>query len=327
MRDGESGPFGQMLYFVACPPGETAAIIMTKGGGDMIGENIRSARKAKGISQEELAVQLHVVRQTVSKWERGLSVPDGDILVQMAQLLEVPVSQLLGSELPDQTVPDLTAELTRLNEVLAIKNQAEALREQANRKRGLILFLSFAALVVAMGVGNEVVSIVLTGSCALAALIILYRNLALLTSLTTQDRKLGALRITTIFDIAVLLLMVGIIALDRAALIQLSQKGETLLAVAVMSVVMLFVGLIAPKLPFNRHTGLRLPWTVQDEDTWNVAHRVLGLISLPMVLLYLAAAWTVRRVEVVSVVTMLLWVGIPGVISYLFFWKKLHGKL
>lgn len=47
----------------------------------MLNENIKRARKAKGLSQEELAVKLNVVRQTVSKWENGLSVPDSDLLI------------------------------------------------------------------------------------------------------------------------------------------------------------------------------------------------------------------------------------------------------
>lgn len=63
----------------------------------MINENIRHFRKAKGISQEEMAVKLNVVRQTVSKWENGLSVPDVDVLIHMANLLDVSVSQLLGN--------------------------------------------------------------------------------------------------------------------------------------------------------------------------------------------------------------------------------------
>ena len=63
----------------------------------MIGDNIRALRRERGMSQEQLAVGLHVVRQTISKWEKGLSVPDADMLVQLAALLQVPVSQLLGS--------------------------------------------------------------------------------------------------------------------------------------------------------------------------------------------------------------------------------------
>ena len=73
----------------------------------MIGENIKHFRKAQKISQEELAVKLNVVRQTVSKWENGLSVPDADVLVRMADLLGVSVSQLLGVETDDcSTIPE-----------------------------------------------------------------------------------------------------------------------------------------------------------------------------------------------------------------------------
>ena len=64
----------------------------------MIDKNIKHFRKAKGMSQEEMAVKLNVVRQTVSKWENGLSVPDADVLIRMAELLNVSVSQLLGIE-------------------------------------------------------------------------------------------------------------------------------------------------------------------------------------------------------------------------------------
>lgn len=78
----------------------------------MIGEQIKTARKAKGVSQEELAVRLGVVRQTVSKWENGMSVPDADVLIQIAELLDVPVSQLLGME-PESGVQDIHSALTR----------------------------------------------------------------------------------------------------------------------------------------------------------------------------------------------------------------------
>ena len=64
----------------------------------MINENIKHLRKTRGMSQEEMAVKLNVVRQTVSKWEKGLSIPDADVLIEMANLLDVSVSQLLGIE-------------------------------------------------------------------------------------------------------------------------------------------------------------------------------------------------------------------------------------
>ena len=62
----------------------------------MLNENMKTIRKSKGLSQQELAVRLNIVRQTVSKWEQGLSVPDSDMLISISEVLEIPVSTLLG---------------------------------------------------------------------------------------------------------------------------------------------------------------------------------------------------------------------------------------
>ena len=62
----------------------------------MLNENIKVIRKSKGLSQQELAIKLNVVRQTISKWEQGLSVPDSDMLILISEALETPVSTLLG---------------------------------------------------------------------------------------------------------------------------------------------------------------------------------------------------------------------------------------
>ena len=163
----------------------------------MLGENIRHFRKAKGLRQEELAERVHVVRQTVSKWENGLSVPDAEQLRDLAAVLDVPVSALLG---------------------------------------------------------------------------------------------LGVLT--------------------------LSQRQEELLAAALVACLMVFAGLISPKLPFNRHTGLRLPWTVADEGAWRAAHETLGVLSLPAALLYLACVLAFPDGETVTLCAVALWLGIPALRSY-----------
>lgn len=66
----------------------------------MLNENIQALRKSEGLSQEELALKLNVVRQTASKWERGLSVPDAEMLVAIGEVLGNPVSTLLGETVP-----------------------------------------------------------------------------------------------------------------------------------------------------------------------------------------------------------------------------------
>ena len=90
----------------------------------MFAENLKTLRKAKGLSQEELAIRLNVVRQTVSKWEKGLSVPDADLLVQIADILEESVSNILGAQIENaQEIGAVAEQLSRINEQLAVKNR------------------------------------------------------------------------------------------------------------------------------------------------------------------------------------------------------------
>lgn len=289
----------------------------------MISDNIKHFRKAKGISQEEMAAKLNVVRQTVSKWENGLSVPDADVLIDMAKLLEVSVNQLLGID-EYKNSEDLSEELVKLNEQLEKQKQKEKLLLQAGKKRGLILFLSFLTMIIAMSVKNELVSIILVGVCMLAATIVLYRNLTLLTSVTTDDLRIGIMRVAVFFNVGILIIGIIVAFLIALDVITFSENGEKMFAMVFLSCIIMFMGIIAPKLPYNRHIGLRLPWTVQDEDTWRIAHRILGYISFPVVLLYIACAWTIPYFEVVSTAAMIIWIGIPGVISLVYFYKKYH---
>lgn len=90
----------------------------------MFGENLKAMRKAKGYTQEELAIKINVVRQTVSKWEKGLSVPDADVLSQIAEVFDTKVSVLLGGTITEETDKDAVAEqLAKISEQLAIKNR------------------------------------------------------------------------------------------------------------------------------------------------------------------------------------------------------------
>ena len=90
----------------------------------MFSENIKTIRKAKGYTQEELAIKVNVVRQTVSKWEKGLSVPDADVLSHIAEVLEVSVSELLGADIKQEDSKNEVAEqLAKISEQLAIKNR------------------------------------------------------------------------------------------------------------------------------------------------------------------------------------------------------------
>ena len=83
------------------------------------------SREFKGPAQRSMAVRLNVVRQTISKWEKGLSVPDAAMLIRLAEVLDTTVSRLLGADVPeDEADRDRLAEqLARINEQLAVRNR------------------------------------------------------------------------------------------------------------------------------------------------------------------------------------------------------------
>lgn len=90
----------------------------------MLGDNIKTLRKNKGFTQEELAIRLNVVRQTISKWEKGFSVPDAEALQKLADVLEVDIKQLLGADVQlEQKNDEMVEQLARINEQLVIKNR------------------------------------------------------------------------------------------------------------------------------------------------------------------------------------------------------------
>lgn len=89
----------------------------------MFAENLKKIRKDKGYTQEELAKELNVVRQTVSKWEKGLSLPDVDILSRIADILETDVNILLGGQMTTTSQSEVAKQLAKINEQLIIKNR------------------------------------------------------------------------------------------------------------------------------------------------------------------------------------------------------------
>ena len=110
----------------------------------MLSENIKAIRKSKGLSQEELAIKLNIVRQTISKWEKGLSVPDSDMLISISEALETPVSILLGETVIESKVDDLKA----ISEKLEIINLQLAQRKTTNKKIVHWLLISLCAVIV-----------------------------------------------------------------------------------------------------------------------------------------------------------------------------------
>lgn len=114
----------------------------------MLKENLKVLRKNKGYSQEQLAVRLNVVRQTISKWEKGLSVPDAEMLTEIAEVFSVSVNELLGNDIEQETNKDtlevIAQELAKLNELMAIEQQKKGkTKKKVVEIIGIILLVLF----------------------------------------------------------------------------------------------------------------------------------------------------------------------------------------
>ena len=112
----------------------------------MLSDNIRNLRKAKGWSQEELAIKLNVVRQTISKWEKGLSVPDSEMLIRIAEELDTTVGVLLGE--PELTDKKSAENLELIAAKLEFLNEQFAKRSERQRKIWRIIFIALGVFVL-----------------------------------------------------------------------------------------------------------------------------------------------------------------------------------
>lgn len=110
----------------------------------MLKDNIKAIRKSKGLSQEELAIKLNVVRQTISKWEQGLSVPDSEMLISISEVFETPVGTLLGENILETKVDDLKA----ISEKLEVINLQLVQKKSKKRKMIRWLLISLCLIIV-----------------------------------------------------------------------------------------------------------------------------------------------------------------------------------
>ena len=125
-----------------------------KGGIFLLKDNLKTLRKNKGLSQEELSVQLNVVRQTISKWETGLSVPDAEMLISISNVFEVPVSEILGEDIGEKEKNDIKV----ISEKLEIINEQLSMMQKQKRQKTIqfliimdVIILLFFILLTVLG--------------------------------------------------------------------------------------------------------------------------------------------------------------------------------
>lgn len=206
--------------------------------------------------------------------------------------------------------------------------------------QGLIEILCLAALGIALLSGESAVTAGAVTVCLLAAVAVYYKNIPALTNISPDSPRVRTLRTVAVFCVCYVLFMAGVLAAaelglfdsvtERMSEARLNTVSKLFMGLT-LAVFMAFMGNLSPRLPYNRYAGLRLPWTVRDEETWVVAHRILGYVSLPLSILVLAGVPTELSLDGYMKFwwtgALLLYVLIPGGLSGIFYWRKFSGRL
>lgn len=125
------------------------------------------------------------------------------------------------------------------------------------------------------------------------------------------------LKNVTAFNGLIFVVCIMFVIMKEHGFIQRGSDDNKYFATLIVSLVIVILGNISPKIPHNRYTGLRLPWTVNNEKAWIVAHRILGYLSLSIAIIYIACVAANIDFELLTLSVMMIWIGVHGVLSYI----------
>lgn len=187
----------------------------------------------------------------------------------------------------------------------------------------LFLITSLIILIGGFMVKESNLTISIIGAVVIFTLIIFDVNVPKIAKLSEENVKIKTMR--TLNRLTILIIIIGcMFSILSPIKSSLDPKINEILLVGLCSIFIMFFGNLAPKIPFNRYMGLRLPWTVRDEDTWRVAHRILGYVSFPIGIVMFVLSFFFK-VETIVVTGILTWIIIPSIYSLVFYYKKIKG--
>ena len=188
-----------------------------------------------------------------------------------------------------------------------------------------ILFLITSSLILIAGfvIPNTSIVTSIIGTLIIVCLVVLDIQTPRITKLSEDNPKIKTVRFLNRLTIFIVILF-SIFNLFLPIKTLFDFKNGEILMVALISIFMMIFGNLSPKIPFNRYLGLRLPWTIMDEQTWRVAHKILGYSSFPIALIMFVLAFFFNNEKVV-IIGVLTWIGIPSAYSFIFYYKKIKG--
>ncbi|MDN6294403.1 MAG: SdpI family protein [Alkalibacterium gilvum] len=188
-----------------------------------------------------------------------------------------------------------------------------------------ITLLSVAIIALSFIQEKSQSSIILIGVAVIIALGLLDIFTPRIAKLSETNPKVKTMRRLNRFFILFFAALFTFILWYPKAQLLLSNNDRGITFIVVL-VIMGIIGNTSPKLPFNRYMGLRLPWTIRDEETWRVAHRWLGYLTFPIIIIMLTAFLLGVKVNDVATYGIITWIAIPGIYSGWIYYKRMGGK-
>lgn len=194
------------------------------------------------------------------------------------------------------------------------------MKKSASFIRVFFLLISVCILFLGLFVTKNNAILSIMGALILIALIVIDVKAPQITNLSEDNPKVKTIRVINRMSIVIMTVICLIIILSPKELDLLIEDNE-IMVVGLISLFMMITGNLSPKIPFNRYLGLRLPWTIRDEDTWKIAHRIMGYISFPIAIFQFILVFY-YPLETVMKFCILAWIIIPGVYSLWFYYRK-----
>lgn len=188
--------------------------------------------------------------------------------------------------------------------------------------RKIFLITSLIIIIVAVVVPkNSLVNLIL-GIIIISLLILFDIQAPQIANISKNNPKVKTLRF--INRLVIFIVICAIFTTFRPIKSLFQAKTNEIIYVSITSILIMIFGNLAPKIPFNRYLGLRLPWTVSDEDTWKIAHHVLGYLSFPIAIsMFILTLYF--RANIIAPICIVIWIAVPGLYSLLFYYKKIKG--
>ncbi|SHJ69774.1 SdpI family protein [Parasporobacterium paucivorans] len=183
--------------------------------------------------------------------------------------------------------------------------------------------LSFITLILGFFAPDTNITLIIIGIFIYVLLIIFHVNTPKIANLSADNPKVKTMRRMNVFSLVLVAICFGVI--NWSSEFPFLKDNQGIIEFAIVIVVIIGIGNIAPQLPFNRYMGLRLPWTIRDEETWKVAHRILGYLTFPIVIIILIGGLLVDTEEFAKW-GLITWVAIPSLYSCYYYYLRISGK-